>query len=298
MAPTSPPTAGPQNQFAAGNGDNDAWRHVHNVVGRSGSSFLWGMRVLPHDRRQAMYAIYAFCREVDDVADEPGEVDDKRRQLSAWREEIDALYQGKPIRATTRALLQPVTRFALPQAEFLAVIDGMETDAVPTVRMQSMADLLIYCRRVAGAVGMLSIHAFGTTKDPAPRVAIALGNALQLTNILRDIREDAASDRLYLPAELLARHGISAGPLDDILAHPGFAAACRELAGHARDYFAETDRLMAAFGWRRMRPAVLMMEIYRKLLDRLEHNGWHDLDAHVSLSRPLKLWIALRYGLL
>ena len=161
---------------------------MNRVVARSGTSFLWGMRVLPAERRRAMYAIYAFCREVDDIADEPGEVADKRRALAAWREEIDRLYAGRPEWLTTRALQAPVHRFELPREEFLAIIDGMEIDAAPTVRMRRLPDLLDYCRKVAGSVGILSVHTFGVPMHPGPRIAEVLGNALQLTNILRDSR--------------------------------------------------------------------------------------------------------------
>ena len=190
-------------------GETDPRAHVNRVVARSGTSFLWGMRVLPAERRHAMYAIYAFCREVDDIADEPGEVADKRRALAAWREEIDRLYAGRPEWLTTRALQAPVRRFELPREEFLAIIDGMEIDAAPTVRMRRLPDLLDYCRKVAGSVGILSVHTFGVPMHPGPRIAEVLGNALQLTNILRDLKEDAALQRLYVPQEMLDRHGVA-----------------------------------------------------------------------------------------
>ena len=271
--------------------------HVNRVVARSGTSFLWGMRALSPERRRAIYAIYAFCREVDDIADEPGENADKRRALSAWRQEIDRLYVGKPGRPTTRALLKPVRRFNLPREEFLAVIEGMEIDARSTVRMRNLDELLHYCRKVAGAVGRLSIHAFGVPRNPGFQIAESLGNALQLTNILRDLKADAALQRLYVPLELLGKHGVAGQSLDAILTHPGFSAACAELAGLARGYYAETERLIAEFGWRRIRPAVLMMAVYRELLDRLEERGWSRIDVAVRLTRFRKLWLALRYGL-
>ena len=126
------------------------------------------MRVLPAAGRRAMHAIYAFCREVDDIADEPGEIADKKLALAAWREEIDRLYAGQPEWPTTRALLSSVQRFDLPREEFLAVIDGMEIDAAPVVRMRDLDDLLGYCRKVAGSVGVLSVHAFGVPRHPGP----------------------------------------------------------------------------------------------------------------------------------
>lgn len=276
----------------------EPWTHVRRVVARSGSSFLWGMRVLPAERRRAMYAIYAFCREVDDVADEPGETAEKKRGLAAWREEVARLYDGQPRWPTTRALLDPVRRFELPREEFLAVIDGVETDAAPTVRMYTLDELLNYCRQVAGAVGMLSIHAFGVPRDPGYRIAETLGNAVQLTNILRDVKEDAAIERLYVPMEMVRRHGVEEDSLSAVFRHPGFAAACAELAALARDHYTRTERLLARLGRRQIRPIVLMMAVYRETLQRLEERGWTHLDRPVRLGRPRKLWLALRYGLL
>ena len=274
------------------------WAHVNRVVEQSSSSFLWGMRVLPGERRRAMYAIYAFCREVDDVADEPGEIADKRRALAGWREEICRLYAGRPTRPTTRALLGPVQRFSLPQDEFFAVIDGMETDAAPTVRMQTLDDLLSYCRNVAGAVGMLSVHAFGVPQDPGPRIAEALGNAFQLTNILRDLKEDAALQRLYVPLDLLGKHDIDAKSLDAVFLHPRFAHVCAELAELAQGYYSEADGLIRELGSRRMRPAVVMMAVYRETLDTLQARGWKRIDDPIRLTRVRKMWLALRHGLL
>ena len=276
----------------------EPWAHVHRVVARSGTSFLWGMRVLPAERRRAMYAIYAFCREVDDVADEPGDGVEKKRGLAAWREEIARLYAGEPRWLTTRALLQPVQRYDLPREEFLAVIDGVEIDTAPAVRMATLDDLLRYCRKVAGAVGMLSIHAFGVPRDPGYRIAETLGNAVQLTNILRDVKEDAANERLYVPLELMRRHGVPESPLGAVCDQPGFAAACAELAGMARDHYAGTERLLAGLGRRQIRPIVLMMAVYRETLRRLEERGWTRMDQSVRLGRARKLWLALRYGLL
>ena len=191
------------------------WAHVHRVVRESGTSFFWAMRVLPAERRRAMYAIYAFCREVDDIADEPGATEDKLRALAGWREEISRLYAGQPQWPTSRALLEAVERYELPQEEFLSVIDGMEIDAAPIVRMRRVEDLLDYCRKVAGAVGMLSIRAFGMPQRPGPQIAESLGNALQLTNILRDVKGDAKRQRLYVPTDTLARHASGQDPWEE-----------------------------------------------------------------------------------
>ena len=296
MSPALPPAAVARTGASPDEADPSA--HVNRVVTHSGTSFRWGMRVLPTARRKAIHAIYAFCREVDDVADGPGEAADKRRALAGWREEIERLYAGRPERPTTRALLDPVRRFDLPRAEFLAVIDGMEIDAAPPVRMRDLDELLDYCRKVAGSVGVLSVHVFGVPRRPGPRIAETLGNALQLTNILRDLTEDAALDRLYVPRDLLDRHGVRAGSPDAAFVHPGFAGACEELAALARGYYSEADRLLKEYGWRRMRPAVLMMAVYRETLDRLEARGWRRVGGPIRLTHARKTWIGLRYGLL
>ncbi len=276
----------------------DPRAHVDRIVARSDTSFLWGMRVLPVERRHALHAIYAFCREVDDIADEPGEVAAKRWALAAWREEIDRLYAGRPEWPTTRALLNPVHRYELPREEFLAVIDGMEIDAAPVVRMRELGDLLDYCRKVAGSVGVLSVHIFGVPRDPGPRIAEVLGNALQLTNILRDLREDAERGRLYIPEEMLERNRIAVRTPSALFVQPGFAEVCAELAGLARGYYAEASRLVTEVGRRRMRPAVLMMAVYRETLDRLEQRGWNRIDRPIRLTRARKMWLALQYGFL
>ena len=150
-----------------------------------------------------MYAIYAFCREVDDIADEPGAIEDKLAALVGWRTEIDRLFEGNPTRSTTRALLPALAAYSLPKKEFLAVIDGMEMDAREAMVAPSLADFELYCRRVAGAVGCLSICAFGATGSDGEQLAVTLGEALQVTNVLRDLDEDAARGRLYLPAAWL-----------------------------------------------------------------------------------------------
>ena len=274
--------------------------HVRAVVARSGTSFFWGMRLLPRPQREAMFAIYAFCREVDDVADEEdGEPEAKLERLAAWRDEVDRLYAGRPTRPTTRALAEPVAAFGLPREEFIALVDGMEMDARELMRAPALAELWAYCRRVAGAVGLLSIRVFGASELQARDFALALGDALQLTNILRDLREDAARDRLYVPRELLDRYGVGAGrePPSRALADPAFPSCCAALAELAGGRFERADALLAACDRRRLRPAVLMMEVYRRTLARLNARGWRRLDEPVRIAKPERLWIALRHGL-
>ena len=272
--------------------------HVSQVVKHSGTSFAMGMKVLPKPRREAMYAIYAFCREVDDVADEPGERQDKLDQLAAWRLEIDRLYSGQPSRPTTKALRGPVQQFDLPKDEFLAIIDGMEMDAREAMVAPSLADFELYCRRVAGAVGMLSIRAFGADEPEAREIAITLGEALQITNILRDLGEDADRGRLYLPSDLLAREGIETREPTAVLDHPALPAVLATLAEMARERFAQTKDLIGRCRRRPLRPCILMMEIYSRTLDRLEQRGWERPRDPIAVPKWTKIWIALRHGLL
>ena len=273
--------------------------HAERVVRRSGTSFYWAMRLLPAERRRAMHAIYAFCREVDDVADEPGPMAGKLAALAAWRAEVDAVFAGRARRPAARALVEPARRFGLPRAELLAVIEGMEMDAREAMRAPDLATLELYCRRVAGAVGLLSIRAFGAEGEAARSFAVALGEALQLTNILRDLDEDAARRRLYLPVELLEGAGIAAREPAAVLAHPRLPAACAALAARAGARFAQADRLRRASGdGRALRPAVLMMKVYERTLERLRTRGFQAPRAPVRVPKPERLWIALRHSLL
>jgi phytoene synthase len=271
---------------------------ARQVVARSGTSFHLGMRVLPKARREAMYAIYAFCRAVDDIADEPGVRADKLAALEAWRGEIENLYLGRPNWPLARALAGPVADYSLPKAEFLALIDGMEMDARETIQAPGWDDYRLYCRRVAGAVGMLSVRVFGETGPAADELAVTLGEALQTTNILRDLAEDAERGRIYLPRELLDAHGLSAEDPAALLAAPGLAPACAELAEHARTLFGRARELIAASDRRRIRPALLMLEIYERLFKRLEARGWDRPLVPVKVPRIEKLWVALRHGLI
>ncbi|MBV9523501.1 MAG: presqualene diphosphate synthase HpnD [Alphaproteobacteria bacterium] len=269
---------------------------IRERVAAAGTSFYWAMRILPAPRRNAMFAVYAFCREVDDIADEPVPLAEKRAGLARWRAEIDALYAGRPQHVIAKALLRPVGDYALRREDFLAMIDGMEMDAVADIRAPSLAELDLYCARVASAVGHLSVRIFGDASPAADQVAEALGRALQLTNILRDLAEDAARGRLYLPRELLARHGIDSTDPAAVLRHPALPLVCRELAAIARERYAEATRAMIACSRRAMRPAAIMQAVYRATLDRLVAADWRHPDRPVRTPTPVKLWLAVRHG--
>ncbi|MEI8393721.1 MAG: presqualene diphosphate synthase HpnD [Rhodospirillaceae bacterium] len=274
--------------------------HVVEVVTRSGSSFSLGMKILPAERRMAQFAVYAFCREVDDVADDEGATPEQRLvELERWREEVHRLYDGNPTRPTTVALLEPVRRFRLPREEFLALIDGMEMDARDTLHAPDMATLMVYCRRVAGTAGLLSLPVFGADEPEAQVFALALADALQLTNILRDTAEDAERGRLYLPRELLEKHGIDpARPVTEILRAPALIGVLEELAALAHRRYGEADAALTHCNRWRLRPALLMMGIYEAILVSLERRGWRPCSPPPRLSKGAKLWAALTRGLL
>jgi squalene synthase HpnD len=279
-------------------GDPALLETIRRRVEAAGTSFYWAMRLLPHHRRNGMYAVYAFCREVDDIADGERPVQHKLAALAAWREEIDGLYAGHPRHLITRALSEPVLRYHLRRRDFHAVIDGMEMDARDAICAPDLATLDLYCARVACAVGHLSIHVFGDESDGAHAVAESLGRALQLTNILRDLDEDARRGRLYLPQEILDRHGIRSTDPVAVLQHPALPAVCREVAAIAEEHFEESMRMMARCARRAMRPAAVMAAFYHATLAALLHSEWRDPAARVSLSASRKLWLVLRHGLI
>lgn len=270
---------------------------IRRRVEAAGTSFYWAMRLLPRERRDGMYAVYAFCREVDDIADDWPQAE-RAAGLAAWHEEIEAVYAGRPRRLIARALAAPVVRFALRKGDFHAVIDGMEMDAAEAIRAPDLATLDLYCARVAAAVGHLSVHVFGDPSVKAHEVADALGRALQLTNILRDLAEDAERGRLYLPRELLDRHGIRSADPAVVLRHPALPAVCRDLAALAYRHFDAADAAMALASRRAMRPAAVMGAFYRAMLDALVAADWRDPAARIGLSKGRKLWLVLRHGLI
>lgn len=262
----------------------------------AGSSFYRAMRVLPRDRREAMFAIYGFCRAVDDVADSDRPATARLTELEDYRRELGGLYSGES--APRLAMLAPViAEFGLRQEDFSAVIDGMTMDAVEPPAGHDWASLDRYCDCVASAVGRLSAPVFGLAEEPGRDLSHHLGRALQLTNILRDLDEDAGMGRLYLPAEALEAAGIAAREPAAVLADERLDAACREVAARARLHFVEAGRIMDGVPRRSARAPRLMMAAYGSILDRLEARGWAPPRAPVSASRGRLVLALLRHGL-
>jgi phytoene synthase len=260
----------------------------------SRSSFYRGMRILPRAEREAMFEIYAFCRAVDDVADDPGPRDARRAQLQQWRSDIDALYGGAAPPALA-GLAAAVAAFGLRREDFLAVIDGMEMDVVADIRAPDRATLALYCDRVACAVGRLSVRVFGMAPDAGLALADHLGRALQLTNILRDLDEDAAMGRLYLPREGLRDAGIISTDPATVLANPMLGEACGGVVEAARAHFAQADAIMARSPRRAVRAPRIMAAAYRAILERLAARGFAPPRPAVRLPRARLLFIVLRH---
>ena len=263
----------------------------------SGSSFYTAMRILPRAQRGAMFEIYSFCRQVDDIADSRGPRDERRRELDRWRADIDAIYAGAPP-VRVHGLAQAVREFGLKREDFHAVIDGMEMDVIADIRAPDNAMLDTYCNRVASAVGRLSVRVFGMAEAPGVALAHHLGRALQLTNILRDLDEDAALGRLYLPAEALRAAGIAATEPAAVLSHPALGKVCAHLTERARAYFAEADMIMAQSPRRAVRAPRIMAEAYRLILDSLTARGWAYPRPPVHVPKARLAWIILRHALI
>src|SRR5580704_5086973 len=263
----------------------------------SGSSFYAAMRILPPDRRAAVFQIYSFCRAVDDVADDGGPRAPRLEELAQWRTDVDQLYAGTPP-PRLHALAGPRQRFALERADFMAIIDGMEMDVVADIRAPDWATLDRYCDCVASAVGRLCVNVFGLARADGVDLAHHLGRALQLTNIMRDIDEDAALGRLYLPREALRAAGIEATKPDAVLSHPALPAAVAPVLERARGHFREADAVMRRCPAKLVRTPRLMAEAYQVYLRELTDRGRAPPRAKVSIGKLRLLWIVGRYGLL
>jgi presqualene diphosphate synthase len=259
----------------------------------SRSSFYRGMRILPRAQREAMFEIYSFCRAVDDIADDFGPRAGRREQLARWRSDIGAIYCGTPPPALA-GLALAVRTFDLQREDFNAVIDGMDMDAVGDIRAPDRVTLDLYCDRVACAVGRLSVRVFGMEHDAGIALAHHLGRALQLTNILRDLDDDAAVGRLYLPREALHAAGIAATEPAAALSHPAIGKACAVIVASAQAEFRAANAIMATSPRRIVRAPRIMGQAYHVILEALVARGFSAPRRRVSLPRAKLLFIVLR----
>jgi len=263
----------------------------------SGSSFYAAMRILPRRQREAMFQIYSFCRQVDDIADSDGPRPERLAALQQWRDDIDALYHSHPP-PRLQDYAASVKTFGLKREDFLAVVDGMEMDVPQDIRAPDLATLDLYCDRVASAVGRLSVRVFGLPEDDGIQLAHHLGRALQLTNILRDIDEDAGLGRLYLPRESLLLAGITTDDPNRVIADRALPKVCLPLAERAKKHFEKSDEIMKRNSRRAVRAPRIMSKYYRAILDLLLARGFAAPREPVRVHKWAKIAILLRYAII
>jgi phytoene synthase len=259
----------------------------------SGSSFYYSFLFLPAERRRAITALYAFCREVDDVVDETTEAQVASAKLAWWRLEVSNLFAGNPQHPVTRALGVFKDRFSIGQERLHEIIDGMEMDLTQT-RYLDFAGLERYCHRVAGAVGLLAAGIFGYRDPRTLDYARELGTAFQLTNIIRDVGEDARKNRIYLPMTDLKEFGVPAADILQARETPQFGRLMAFEAARARAHYGRAMQTLPDADRRKQRPGLIMAAIYRTLLDEIERDGFHVLTRRTSLTPLRKFWIAWR----
>ena len=258
---------------------------------QSGTSFYYSFLFLPPERRRAITALYAFCREVDDVVDEVSDPDLARTKLAWWRKEVGAIFSGTPQHPVALALQPVVAAYRLPQQHFQTVIDGMAMD-LERNRYLDFADLERYCHCVAGVVGLMSAEIFGYANPGTLDYARNLGIAFQLTNIIRDVGEDARRGRIYLPQEDLSRHGVSVASILKRESTPAMVPLMKEQVARARRWHQNALDALPLEDRRTQRPGLIMAAIYRALLDEIERDGYAVLDHRIALTPLRKLWIA------
>lgn len=261
----------------------------------SGSSFYLAMRILPREKREAMFQVYKFCREVDDIADTAGPRDARIAALDRYRADVASLYGGLPP-GQMKGFVEPLKQFGFRKEDFLSVIDGMEMDVIADIRAPDLATLDLYCDRVASAVGRLSVKVFGVPDEDGIVLSHHLGRALQLTNILRDVDEDADIGRLYLPREYLTTAGITTTDPKTALASPNLGEVCAPLIAQAREHFKEAGKIMDRQTRASVKAPRIMAEAYAPMLDALEKRGFNPPRHRVRMNRAHLIVAILRYA--
>jgi phytoene synthase len=266
-------------------------QYCQEKAAASGSSFYYSFLFLPQERRRAITALYAFCREVDDVVDECTDAQVARTKLAWWRTEVGRLYEGKAAHPVAQALQPFLGTFQLEQQQLQEIIDGMEMDLTQT-RYLDFAGLERYCYHVAGAVGLLAARIFGYSDPRTLEYARQLGTAFQLTNIIRDVGEDARKNRIYLPMDELKRFNVPAQEILEARESEGFQKLMAFQAERARRYYQEAMAALPAADRRAQRAGLIMAAIYRATLAEIERDGFKVLTQRTSLTPLRKFWIA------
>ena len=268
-------------------------QYCQEKAAKSGSSFYYSFLFLPPERRRAITALYAFCREVDDAVDEPSDAAIARARLAWWRDEVARLFRGTPQHPVSQALAPAVRDFGVTEAGLCEIMDGMEMDLAQT-RYLDYAALRLYCHRVAGVVGRLAAGIFGATDRRTYEYAERLGLAFQLTNIIRDVGEDARKNRIYLPMDEMQRFGVTAADILGARETEDFRRLMDFQSARARGCYDEALALLPSADRRAQRPGLVMAAIYRALLEEIARDGYRVLRQRVALTPIRKLWIAWR----
>lgn len=266
-------------------------QYCQDKATRSGSSFYYSFLFLPPGQRRAITALYAFCREVDDIVDAQLEPAIARAKLAWWRDEIGRLFEGQPQHPVARALAAPIAAYNLPREHFIEIVDGMEMD-LDYDSYPSFKELSLYCHRVASMVGIMSAEIFGYRDRRTPRYAHQLGTAFQLTNILRDVREDAMRGRLYIPLDELKRFGVGVGEIMGNQTNDRIRALLRFQAERARDYYRKAFELLPEIDRYAQRSGLAMAAIYLATLEEIDRDGYNVLERRIALTPIRKLWLA------
>lgn len=266
-------------------------QYCQEKAARSGSSFYYSFLFLPPEKREAITALYAFCREVDDIADECSDPILAETKLNWWRDELQRIYAGQPTHPVGHALLPAIQRYDLAAEHFAEIIDGMEMD-LQRVRYADFKSLQLYCYRVAAVVGQLAATIFGYQARNTLKYAHDLGLAFQLTNIIRDVGEDARRDRIYLPQDEMMRFGVSESEVLNNQRTPAFIALMAHQVSRARHFYSQAFSELPDSDRRNQRPGLVMAAIYQTLLQEIEHDEYQVLDRRISLTPIRKLWIA------
>lgn len=269
---------------------------IKRMVKKSGTSFFWSMRLLPIGKRNAMYTIYAFFRHIDDIVDGDKDITEKLELIEAWRQELDNIYDKKtPATEIGRKIYKNCMRFKLPKSEFVRMIDSISMDLPNPLQAPNLCQFNQYCRGVAGVPGSLSLRIFGVDDENLiERLSTTLGNALQITNILRDVKEDAQADRLYIPKEFLEKAQIDSTDPLTVIVNKNLAVAREELAKVAAQNYTEAYELIKKLDKKTARPVLMIANIYKRYFDIMQNRGWEIISPKPYISKLKKFGIALQ----
>lgn len=270
--------------------------NIKKMVKKSGTSFFLSMQMLPSPKRHAMYTIYAFFRHIDDIVDGNAQPEEKLELINAWRQELDNIYDKKvPTTEIGRKIYKNCMRFKLPKEEFIKMMDSISMDLPEPLQAPSLQEFNQYCRGVAGVPGSLTLRIFGCEDEALiEKLSTTLGRALQITNILRDVKEDAQAQRIYIPEELLEKAGITSREPESVLVDKNLAIAREELARIAEADYKEAFEQIKLLNKKAARPVRMIAYIYKRYFDIMKNRGWEIISPKPRISRPTKWGLMIK----